>query len=670
MPPPSILRPGTQPLKFFPIAFVLAAHLALGSPQGLAAEPMSGDLSVARQAVYAAKRDHFDEAQRLARQSRVKVLPRLVTWMAYVSGRSDAGFGQLAAFINANPEWPMMSQMTKRAEESITAATPNADVLTWFESHAPTTADGGQAYARALFAAGRTDQAVKMIRDTWVDQSFGALQEKQYLNQFGEHLRYEDHWRRLDRLLWDRQEASVQRMIMKVDAGHRALAQARLALQGGKSNPEPLINAVPATLRDDPGLIYERVRWRRQKDLDEDAIELLAHPSRNKLRPDLWWVERAILARRALQKGLVSRAYQTAADHGLEGGTQYVDAEFLAGWIALRFLDDRETALHHFTRLHEWASHPISRARAAYWAGRTLEAGGDAKAKDWYTRAARYSTTYYGQLGASRLGQHHWPLPEDPPPTSEDLARFEGRDVVAATRLLMEVGESDLLRSFFIRLNDTVQTPGERTLVAHLATSSGRHDLALTVARRSDREGVTLVKAGWPVLPLQDFDGPEKALVLALIRQESGFVADIESPAGARGLMQLLPSTASKIARAIKLKFHADKLDDPNFNVRVGSAYLNDLVGEFQGSYILALASYNAGPGRARRWMREYGDPRDPSVDVVDWIEMIPFSETRNYVQRVMESVAVYRHRLGKSGGPNLETDLKRWARRTAEAQP
>ncbi len=649
----------------------VALLLAIGLVAGLslpAGAVSSGDLGVARQAVAAAKRDHFDEAQRLARQAPASVLPRLVTWMAYVSGRSDADFTRLTAFIAANPDWPLMSQMTRRAEEAITAATPGAQILDWFDHHPPTTADGGGAYARALFAAGRNDEAVKVIRSTWVDLSFGALQERQFLSFFADYLRVEDHWRRLDRLLWDRQETSVQRMILKVDAGHRALAQARLALQNGRANPEPLINAVPAALRDDPGLIYERVRWRRQNDLDEEAIDLLSHPSRNKVRPELWWLERAILARRALQKGLVSRAYQTAADHGLEGGAAYVDAEFLAGWIALRFLDDRETASTHFTRLHEWASHPMSRARAAYWAGRSFEASKDSRARDWFTRAARYPTTYYGQLAASRLGDHHWPLPEDPRPTAEDVARFEGRDVVAAARLLLDLGEESQIRSFFIRLNDIVQTPGERALVAQLATRGGRDDLALTVARRSDREGVTLVTAGWPVPRLNAEDGtPEKALVLALIRQESGFMPEVVSPAGARGLMQLLPTTASKVARAIKVKFSAGKLDDPDFNVRLGSAYLGDLLSDFQGSYILALASYNAGPGRARRWIREYGDPREGSVDVVDWIEMIPFTETRNYVQRVMESVAVYRRRLGKPAGPTLEADLKRWARRTAE---
>jgi soluble lytic murein transglycosylase len=658
-------------VKVFSAALLLAAGLLAGLPMPSRAEVPPGEEKIFHQALAAAKKDHFDEAERLAHHAKSKVLAKLVKWMALTSGRSGAGFSEIAAFIAANPDWPLLSQLQKRAEEAITAATPNAEVLAWFDGHPPVTVDGGMAYARALFAAGRGEAAVKVIRDTWVDGGFGALQERQFLALFGEHLGPEDNWRRLDRLLWDKQEGPAQRIMLKVDAGHRSLAQARLALQDSKANPEPLLAAVPAALRDDPGLIFDRVRWRRQKDLDEEAIDLLSHPARNQVRPDLWWQERSILARRALQKGLVSRAYQVASDHGLSGGSQLAEAEFLAGWIALRFLDDHETAQSHFARLYEAVSFPVARARAAYWAGRAAEAGKDDKAaRDWYTLSARYVTAYYGQLATARLDDHHWPLPDDPKPTAEDVKRFDAREVVKATRLLMDLHENEQLRPFFIRLNDVARSPGERVLVGQLAAGGGRNDLALTVARRSDRDGVTLVEAGWPVPVLAPEDGPERALVLALIRQESGFMHDVVSQAGARGLMQLLPSTAAKVAKAIKVAFTEKKLDDPNFNVRVGSAYLNDLLSDFEGSYILALAAYNAGPSRAKRWIKEYGDPREAQVDVIDWIEMIPFTETRNYVQRVMESVAIYRRRLGKPGGQSLEADLKRWARRTAEAKP
>jgi soluble lytic murein transglycosylase len=537
----------------------------------------------------------------------------------------------------------------------------------------PPAADGRWRHGLCAFATGQDDKAVDLVRRTWVTGGFGALQERQFLAHFGEHLRNEDHWARLDRLLWDKQDSVAQHMLLKVDVGHRQLAQARLALQNGKANPEPAIAAIPIALRDDPGLIYDRVRWRRTKDLDEEAIDLLSHPSRNKVRPDLWWQERSILARRALQKGMVSRAYQVAADNGLDGGTvQRADADFLAGWIALRFLDDRETAATHFEQLWNGVTSSQSRSRAAYWAGRAADAGHDTPAaRLWYTRGSQYVTAYYGQLSAARLDGHHWPLPPDPHPTAEDVARFEGRDVTKAAHLLMDASDSDHLRAFLIRLNDLASSPGERVLVGRLAEHGGRRDLGVTVARRADREGVTLVEAGWPTLPMVTVDTvPEKALVLALIRQESGFHTEAQSEVGARGLMQLMPATAARVAKAIRVAFSPHKLDDPNFNVRLGAAYLDGLINDFEGSYILALAGYNAGPGRARRWMREFGDPRDPQVDVVDWIEMIPFSETRNYVQRVMESVEVYRHRLGTGSdtgnGASLETDLKRWARRSA----
>jgi len=648
-------------VKVTPGILLVAAMLAAGSPATAAAEGNSY-----HQVFAAAHRDHFDEAERLAAHSGGKVLAKLVRWMDY-SSRTSAGFAEITAFIDANPDWPLQSQLQRHAEAAITAATPTAEVMAWFRRHPPSSVDGGMAYARALDSLGRHDEAVEIARRIWVEGGFGALQERQFLAGFGDFIRPEDNWRRLDRLLWDKQEAPAQHMMLRVDAGHRLLAQARLALQGEHGNTEAAIAAVPANLRDDPGLIYDRVRWRRQKDMDDEAMELLNHPSRNKVRPDLWWQERGILARRALQRGLVSQAYQVASDNGLDpGSTQHADAEFLAGWIALRFLEDKETAAAHFQRLWNGVTAPMSRARAAYWAGRAAEASGDGEqARGWYTKGAHYVTAYYGQLSAARLDNHHWPLPADPKPTAEDVKRFEGRDVVKAAHLLMEAGENETLRSFLIRLNDIAETAGERALVGTLAGHGGHADLAVVVARRADREGVTLVEAGWPTLPITVENDSEKALVLALIRQESGFHKAAVSSAGARGLMQLLPSTAAKVAKMIRVAFNPRKLDDPAFNVRLGSAYLDGLLSDFEGSYILALASYNAGPSRAKRWIREFGDPRDPKIDVVDWIETIPFTETRNYVQRVMESVEIYRRRLGNSGG-GLEADLKRWARRSA----
>lgn len=616
----------------------------------------------------ATRKDRFGEAERLAMQASDRLLPKLIRWMTYVNPRSGASFEEIGSFVDSSADWPLMGSLQRRAEEAIGPATPNEHVLAWYQRREPITVDGAMALARAHLAAGRQDLAVPILRKAWIEGGFGAIQEKQFLDKFGDYLGPDDHWRRLDRLLWDKQDGPAQHMLLRVSAERRVLAQARLALQDGKANPEGLIAKVPKDLKDDPGLIYDRVRWRRQKDMDEDAIDLLSHPARNKVRPDLWWQERSILARRALQKGLISRAYQMAADHAIdEDNSQFAEAEFLAGWIALRFLDDKETAAAHFQRLWDKVTTPLSRSRAAYWAGRTAEARADIPgAKQWYGRGAQYFTAYYGQLAASRLDDHHWPLPPDPKPSAEETRRFNSREMVRATRILLEMGETEYLRAFFIRLNEVAGSPGERALVGKLALEQGRNDLAVTIARRADRDSVFLVGAGWPVPHIKVDSGPEKALVLALIRQESGFMADVQSPVGARGLMQLMPATAKQVAKAIKVAFNPSKLDDPDYNVRLGSTYLGDMIDNFEGSYVMALAAYNAGPARVRRWVKEYGDPRDPTVDAIDWIEMIPFTETRSYVQRVMESLSIYRRKLGQVDGTSFEADLKRWARRSS----
>lgn len=647
----------------------LLACLAASVPSTLSAAGMvpPAEQKLYQQVFDAARKDRFDEAERLAMQAKNRLLAKMVRWMAYTKPGSRASFAEITSFIETSPDWPLMSILGRRAEEAIAAATPDEQILSWFARRTPETVDGAMAYARALMRAGQTEEAVQVVRRAWVDGSFGVMQERQFAAAFGEHLRAEDHWKRLDRLLWDRSDAAAQRMLLKVDSDRRLLAQARLALQDRKVNPQRALDAVPKRLRDDPGLVFDRVRWRRQADLDEGAIDLLTHPARNQVRAEAWWQERGILARRALQAGLVSRAYQVAADHGLEpGGVEYAEAEFQAGWIALRFLEDADTGLAHFQRLWDAVTTPLSRSRAAYWAGRSAEAmKNEPLARQWYTRGAHYLTAYYGQLSAARLDNHHWPLPEAPKPGMEDVKRFEGREMVRAIRIMLEMGASENMRAFFIRLNDVVESPGERTLVANLAAQGGRNDLAVVVARRSDREGVFLVEQGWPVPPLAAENTPEKALVLALIRQESGFMQEAQSSVGARGLMQLMPATAKQVARNIKVAYTPAKLDDPDYNVRLGSAYLSELLHRFEGSYILALAAYNAGPSRSWRWIRDYGDPRDPNVDVIDWIESIPFTETRNYVQRVMESVSIYRRRLGNGSEPNLESDLKRWARRS-----
>lgn len=654
--------------EWFAIGLV-AAVLCLGAPSAKA-EPLSADdEKIYRQAFDAARNDHYDWAQAGAAKAHSKLLSKVLQWQYYTQANSGAGFGDITAFIRANPTWPQIATLQRRAEETITAATPDSVILEWFSSSPPQTVDGAMAYGRALINAGQNEKALKTLRDTWISGNFGPVQERQFLDTFQEILRDEDDEARLDRLLWTHQEQAAARQLSRVDDSFRLLAQARLALDNDAANAETLAARLPERFRNNPGLLYELVHYRRQHDKDDLAIALLSHPAADTVHPEMWWTERAILARRALAQGHISQAYEIARHHGQLDGAGFADAEWLSGWIALRFLGDHEVALNHFSRMFERVASAQSRARAAYWAGRASDALGQGdESVRWYNLAAVHITTFYGQLAAARLDHDQlWPLPADPAPTSADTETFERHELVHVARMLGQIKETDLIRPFMMRMAELTDSPGTRELAASLATSLGRADIAVSVAKRSEREGVPLITAGYPLPRLSTTDRPERSLVFGVIRQESAFYHQAVSPAGARGLMQLMPTTAAKLAKAMNVIFKKKEAlanaltQDPGLNVKLGSAYLDDLLSDFNGSYILSVAAYNAGPSRVRKWMRDMGDPRQRDVDAVDWIESIPFAETRNYVQRVLEGVQVYRRRLGVTDTAlSLEHDVKR----------
>ena len=651
--------------------FVIALALAvfLGAVPAQANLLSADDDRIYHQAFEAAHQDRYDLAYAAAAKAHNKLLNKTLHWLNYTQPNSGALFSEITAFILANPDWPQIATLTRRAEEAITAATPGAAVLEWFDVHPPQTVDGALAYGKALMTTGQGDKLEQLVRQAWTSGNFGPIQEREFLENFSDVLRTEDDVARLDRLLWDHQDEAAGRQSLRVDEAHRLLAQARMALDNGASNAEAVAARVPAQLKDDPGLIYELLRYRRQHDMDDRAIELLKHPSRNKVRPDMWWVERSALARRALQQGRISQAYDIASDHGLTTGNGYAEAEWLSGWISLRYLNDRDVALRHFTDMYEHVSSAQSRSRAAYWAGRACDAlGRGDDAVRWYNLAAQHVTTFYGQLAATRLDrERQWPLPADPLATAEDIDAFERHELVRVARMLAEIKETDLIRPFLLHMSDLATTPGQRALAANLATTLGRADIAVNVAKRSEREGVPLIASGYPIPPLGAGERPERALVLGLIRQESAFHFEAVSSAGARGLMQLMPATAAKVAKALKMVFKKKSAlagaltSNPRLNVKLGSTYLGDLLNDFGGSYVLSIAAYNAGPTRVRRWLHDFGDPRSADVDPVDWIENIPIGETRNYVQRVLEGVQIYRRRLGATELLlSLEGDLKR----------
>lgn len=616
----------------------------------VAAEPLSAsDKTVYEQAFAAAERQDWTAALETASKAKNPVLRDVLVWQSMQLPSDDHSFEDIAAFVTRHPDWPGLFTLRRRADD---AATGNEDpdlVVRWYEDHPPFTGRGKMLFAEALVAKGREARAREVVREAWVNEIFSRADERRFVARFGRYLDEELHRKRLDTLLWNGHAVSSRRMLRRVDNPFRTLAQARLALMTNRGGVDALIRRVPDALQDDPGLIYERVRWRRTHGLEETAADLLAHPSANQVDPSKWWRERAILARHFLEEGWVTQAYDIARDHGMESGVGFAEGEWLAGWIALRFLNEPERALRHFERLYAGVSYPISLARAAYWAGRSNDAlHQPAAAKTWYGRAAEHITTYYGQLAAAHLGRTDPPALPDPPEPSEADRRTLERDTRAMiVRALHAIGQEDEARPFLWRLFEDAETPGVRRLVVELARDVNRLDVAVALSRRAALDGVHLIDTAYPLPRLELPDAPEEALILAVIRQESNFNSAAASGAGARGLMQLMPSTAKFVARKEKLKHTPAKLEDPEHNVRLGAAYLEGLLERFDGSYPLAVAAYNAGPNRPARWLEEYGDPRRGDLDIIDWVEMIPFSETRNYVQRVLEGLQVYRFRLG-----------------------
>jgi soluble lytic murein transglycosylase len=645
--------------------FALACVLAFLLPATARAELLSAaDRSTYRAALDSVHRGKYHDAQLHAGRARDKLLGKAIDWMELSRPGSGRSFRDIVAFHDQNSDWPGLSGLRMRAEDAI-AGLSDDELRAWFERYPPVTAFARLRQADILFAGGKREAALELVRSVWIETDFGKAEEKLVLQRYGQYLRGEDQIRRLDRLVWDSNDDGAKRQYARVPAEWKAVAEARFQLAQLASNALTLVGKVPAKLQKDPGLLYERARYLRRKDRFQEATEIVANAPANTGRPSAWWTERQILARRALLDGNAKLAYRLAARHGLEQGTvSYFEGEFLAGWIALRFLNDAPSAYNHFVHLHDTAKLPISVARGAYWAGRAAEARNEKQlAATWYVTASEHQATYYGQLARTKLGKDAPPklLPE-PAPTAQEIAAFERKDLVRIARMLHELGETDKAKPFVLRLSDLAKTPADHALTARLAEQLGRPDLEVSIGKRASYVGVPLMLHGYPVISMGRGGVSERPLVLAMTRQESAFDIDAVSRAGARGLMQLMPTTAKEVAKAQGLPFSADRLTrDPSYNLALGRSYLDGLLDSFGGSYVLSIAAYNAGPTRVRQWMRDYGDPRAPEIDVIDWVESIPVNETRNYVQRVLENLQVYRVRMGDSQlAFSISDDLRR----------
>lgn len=625
----------------------------------------ASDVTLLRRSIDAARRGDVNGA-RAARQGLADPLAKKVaTWALADSNADSLGFFEIDTVRRDLADWPRTARWRASAERQIEASGKSPqDIVQWFGPGDPQTAQGALALATAYRTLGKTQQANALIRHWWRDKSFDADTQRTILARFSDALTQDDHVRRADILLYQANSAAARELIPLLPTDWQLAAQARISLRANADTAGETAAALPPSVANSPGVAFERAAYMRRRNLDNLALALVKDFPREIVTPEqakATWDERKMLVLSALRAGDYKTAY-AAADSAIGLGSEAADSAFLAGWIALTKLGQPNVAARHFETIDQVGVTPITRARALYWEGRAAEAAKDhATARRYYEAAAVHKTTFYGQLAAEKLGQK-LVLAADPELSPADRRRFEAREAVQAARLLYDLGYRDLYRAFVMSLDGIVSSTTDAALLVDLARGYGDQAFSMKVARGAAQRGFILAQRAYPFLtPPEIPGGAEPAFVLAITRQESDFDPRTRSSAGARGLMQLLPSTAAIVAKRIGVSYSANQLDDPEYNMRLGSSYLGQLVDRFSGSYVMAAAGYNAGPGRPAQWINYCGDPRGASTDPVDFIECIPFSETRNYVMRVMENTQVYRAKIhGGSAPVTLTTDLKR----------
>jgi len=577
-----------------------------------------------------------------------------------------ARVGELAAFIADNPAWPQQALLNRRLQEALTAETDDRIVLDYCQQP-PAALQAAPALLRcaeALGRAGRQTEAEQAARTAWV-KGVEPAGELAFIRAWGSALTADDQWRRFDRLAWT--DAGLPggpaaRQAVRVHPASRPAAEARLALRRDDPSAPALASALAAPARADPGLVLDLAKWRRRAGQDRAALAIwskdgaAAEAAAPAERRAAFWDERNLLARRMLRAGDPAAAYSLASSHQ-QTGEAAIDAEFLSGWIALRRMEQPGVAARHFQALAALSHAAITQGRAYYWLGRAEAARGHAAdAQAAYAQAAAWPTTFYGQLAARAVGEDDAALAariraaRDPVWTVGQATGFFGRELARASALLVAWGEPRRAKVFLQRLGETASDAPERAMAARMALNLRIPDQAVAIARRAGRDGLMLPDAGWPVAVDPPDGTVEPAVTLGLIRQESSFDVQAGSPAGAQGLMQLMPATAASVARRLNEPMSPPALTaDAAYNMRLGTAYLQGLLDQFGAALPLALAGYNAGPSRVADWIAGYGDPRTRAVDMIDWIELIPFNETRNYVQRVVENVVIYSARRGST---------------------
>jgi soluble lytic murein transglycosylase len=638
---------------------------ALAMTTSAATSPL--DVAAVKQAIDLVRRSQIDEATKIQSSISDPLARKVIEWVLLRSDDGSSDFSRYTAFIAANPGWPSIVTLRRRAEAAAWQQRADADaVIAFFRNDLPLTGKGWFSLARALLAKGDRARAQEAVRVAWRETAFSPDVEAQARDLFAGLITTADDKARMDARFYADDEVAAMSAARHLDGTEMAIAKARSAVANKSASAKPALDAVPQAARRDPGYIFSRVQWlRRAEKISEAGQLIVTAPNDAAALHDVeqWWVERRVLARKLLDKGDYKLAYEVANGAAPPATENHrVEQQFTAGWIALRFLNQPAVALNHFAQIAEGISNPIALARSFYWQGRAAEAMGRTKdAKTALEAAAQYPTAYYGQLARARLGLNEVTLRAPPEPSSD----LRGLEVARAMEILYAIDARDLVNTLAADVADKSTDAAALVTLAEIAMQHNDARATLFIGKAALGHGLPLEFYAFPAFGVPEYQqvGPnvEPCVVYSIVRQESAFNAHAISSVGAVGLMQVMPSSGRTIAKRVNLPFDQRRLlDDVTYNAQIGTAELGDVINDYRGSYILAFASYNAGRRRVKEWIEQYGDPRDKKIDPVDWIERIPFSETRNYVERVIENMQVYRARIENNSKLLIEADLRR----------
>jgi len=619
------------------------------------------DFALAKSIFDAIDKKKWQTAIKLSKKAKDKTLYNLVNYLYLIRASNSASFYDYISFINNNPNYPRINRLKYLAEHKINIkkSTPRS-IIKWFGDKGPLSDFGKIKLGEAYLLEGNIEEGSKLIKEGWIKAKLSKSDLRYLRKKYKKIITVSDNIKRADWHAWEGKHWDVQRMLRYLPKDETALYRARQLLMSRSYGVDNAIKKVPNKFKNDIGLKYDRLKWRRRRGRLEPSLEILEKIPNNpikQIRPDIFWKERAILSRSLIYKKKYARAYKITSNHSLSEGPEYSEAEWLSGWIAFTFLDDPNLALQHFKNFYNNVGYPISLSRGAYWLGRTYKSiKNEKKSKEWFAEAAKYKNTYYGQLAFIEIDPDgNFSLTEQKKVSEKYKKEFNKNILIKTIRLLNELDKTKYTKDFIKHLASLNIDEGSEILAGELSVEIGRYDFAIQISKNASYEKRFHNDLNYPIIQTPEIVNkkrmPKPELVLAVIRQESEFDQRANSYVGARGLMQLMTYTAKVVAKQANLSYSKSRLkSDPNYNMKLGSYYLAGLLEEYEGSYPFALSAYNAGPKRVKYWKKINKNPQKGEINYIDWIELIKFKETRNYVQRVLENVNVYRYIL--SGKP------------------